>query len=103
MAINYTIHPESAMGNNANQSRPAPMLQRHGGERLALGSASANINGPCELHLVADEDVWIDIGKVDAEDNVTLDAAASPMKLVAGMPYWFSVGAGKWRIEGAAA
>lgn len=79
------------------------MLQRHGGERLALDSESVNINGPCELHIIADEDVWIDIGKVSADDTVSLDPATSPMKLVAGMAYWFSIAAGKWRIEGTAA
>lgn len=101
MALNYSVHDPSAMGNSATQSLPAPFLHRRvaGGQRLAHGGTSAVITGPCELYLVADEDCWIDVAK----EGEALNPAASSMKIPAGVPMWFSLRNGTWQIETVAA
>ncbi len=100
MALNYSVHPVSSMGNSANQSLPAPLLHRRQtkGERLATGSESVPIDGPCELYLVSDEDIWIDC----QDEAVPREAATSTMKLPAGVPMWFSLPKGAWILETAA-
>jgi ribosomal protein L16/L10AE len=100
MALNYSIHPQSSMGNSSSQSLPAPLLHRRQskGERLAVGDESVPIDGPCELYLYSDEDIWIDCQEVET----ARDAAGSTMKLPAGVPMWFSLPKGMWVIETAA-
>lgn len=100
MPLNYSIHPESGRGNGANNSLPAPILRHDGGQRgLAHGTPSADIIGPCEIRLVADEDCWLDV----ALGAGALDTATAPMKLIANTPEIYSILPGTWKIQSAAA
>ena len=99
MALTYSIHPESGRGNGANNSLPAPILRIDGGQRaLAHGTPSADITGPCEICVIADEDCWLDSSTVEAELNTT----TTTLKLIANTPQWFSIMPGVWKILSAA-
>lgn len=97
MALNYSLHAPSSLGNSASQSEPAPFLDRRAtkGERLAHGTDSEQIDGPCEIYIVADEDCWIDCCAFEA----VADPSTSTMKIVAGVPMWFSIRKGPWKIK----
>jgi hypothetical protein len=101
--LNYTSHERSDREKGVPQSLPGlPLRDGTGdfrGERLALGTASAVIRGPCELRLNPDEDVTVDV-RDDAGD---LAAAASPLVVRAGADAWFSLPAGDWFLQASAA
>lgn len=97
--INYTIHTH-ALARPGIAKAPVPVLTAPPtGQKLALDTASAAIPGPCELRILPDEDVWLDVRGASGD----LNTAASPLKLLAGQVAWFELGIGTFYIRGSAA
>jgi hypothetical protein len=106
MTINYEILncTEFNAGNPSGQGNglalPLPVLPAKAhGQRLALDTASATITGPCEIIVVADENVWLDCQPADD----TLDPTASALKLIASQPRAFRLLKGTYKLRGTAA
>ena len=100
MALDYSLHP--TLFSSEKRSPSLPQLPHTGGQKsLALGANSAAIAGPCEICLVPEEKVRLDIRKT--ADVGALAPADSPLILPAGSPSWFYLAEGSWTLKVAAA
>jgi hypothetical protein len=97
MALSYSVHPSLYSSNHRSPSLPS--IHYSAGEgALALGAASVGITGPCEICLVPEEKVRLD---VRAAINM-LDPASSPLVLPANLPTWFHLDGGTWYLKASA-
>lgn len=96
MALNYTVHiyAQPVFGNLPH----GPSVPPQDGQVLALNTNSDAITGPCELVMVPDEKVRLDVKQTTG----ALDPATSPLVLLANLERRFSVGPGIWYVKATA-
>lgn len=98
MALRYTVHNPAALRNGSPDS--VATLPHVAGQSLAMDAPSATIVGPCELRLLPEEEIKLDVKAL--ADAASLDSANSTLVLLIDVAERFSLGAGSWKIQATA-